>query len=226
MTPKVLEKAYAVALRKKGCSYNEILQRVPVARSTLSLWLRDVPLSEEERRLLKHRTSEGALKGRLKAAAAHRSDREERDRKMFEEMRTKYASHKSDPFFVAGIILYWAEGAKRSGGAFFFMNSDENAHILMLDWLEKYFEIPRGDIGIRLYARRPVAHERKEEWWAKTLNIPLFNFRKTVFKPASRLAKKRPDYRGCPRLELTRGLNGRKMGFLTDLFLEDYRARQ
>ena len=33
----------AIALRKAGYSYNLILEQVPVSKSTLSIWLADVP---------------------------------------------------------------------------------------------------------------------------------------------------------------------------------------
>jgi transcriptional regulator with XRE-family HTH domain len=42
----------AVAMREEGRSYREIRDVVGVSKSTLSLWLRDVPLSEEQQRAL------------------------------------------------------------------------------------------------------------------------------------------------------------------------------
>lgn len=38
----------AIALRQKGFSYSEILVQIPVAKSTLSLWLRSVDLSRPQ----------------------------------------------------------------------------------------------------------------------------------------------------------------------------------
>ena len=46
MVEKKKEKAKAIRLRRKGKSYNEILEKVPVAKSTLSRWLRDVSLAK------------------------------------------------------------------------------------------------------------------------------------------------------------------------------------
>jgi hypothetical protein len=40
---------HAVALRLQGKSYNDIRRELGVSKSTLSLWLRDVPLTEEHR---------------------------------------------------------------------------------------------------------------------------------------------------------------------------------
>ena len=49
MPLKQSEKAKAIAFRKEGKTYSEILKKVPVAKSTLSLWLRDVGLSKTQK---------------------------------------------------------------------------------------------------------------------------------------------------------------------------------
>lgn len=48
MIEKTLEKLKAIKLRREGLSYREILRYVPVAKSTLSLWLRDVGLAKRQ----------------------------------------------------------------------------------------------------------------------------------------------------------------------------------
>ncbi len=222
MRPRVLEKQRAIELRRKGWSYNQILQKIPVAKSSLSLWLTHTPLSENEKRLLKERREESISLGRLKAAAAHRANREERDRLLFEVMRSDFARYKHEILFQIGIALYWAEGAKRSS-SFMFMNSDSDMTNIMLDWIERYFSLKRNQVRVRLYIHKPYAHEHCEERWSKEINVPLSRFNKTIFKPTGLLVKKRPDYKGCLRIEITKGLPLRKMKFLTQLFLEEYK---
>jgi len=46
---KFKEKEKAIKLRKRGFSYSEILREIPVAKSTLSLWLRSVGLAKKQR---------------------------------------------------------------------------------------------------------------------------------------------------------------------------------
>ena len=57
----------AVAMRKEGRSYREIRDVVGVSKSTLSLWLRDVPLTEDQQRVLAQR---GPSAGEFKARTA------------------------------------------------------------------------------------------------------------------------------------------------------------
>ena len=42
---KIKEKNQALKLRKQGLSYNEIREKIPVSKDTLSRWCRDIVLS-------------------------------------------------------------------------------------------------------------------------------------------------------------------------------------
>src|SRR5207302_1688278 len=61
----------ARAMRLEGRSYREIRAVVPVSKSTLSLWLKDVAISEEQRELLEARRA-GASERRATALRARR----------------------------------------------------------------------------------------------------------------------------------------------------------
>ena len=56
-------KKKSIFLRKKGWSYSEILRRVPVAKSTLSLWLRSVGLSKKQRQRFTEKKLLAAIRG-------------------------------------------------------------------------------------------------------------------------------------------------------------------
>ena len=46
---KYAEKIEAVRLRKEGQSYKTILKQVKVSKSTLSMWLRDIELTQKQK---------------------------------------------------------------------------------------------------------------------------------------------------------------------------------
>jgi hypothetical protein len=48
-------------LRRRGMSYSEIMDLIPVKKSTLATWCRDVPLTELQIKAIKERT--GSVKG-------------------------------------------------------------------------------------------------------------------------------------------------------------------
>jgi hypothetical protein len=225
MIPLVQEKAKAIELRRKGYSYREIRRAVSVSKSSLSLWLSDLPLTKTEKRYLRRRNSANITRGRIKWAAAMHQIRLEKQQALFKVSEKEFQEKSLDPFFHVGIALYWAEGAKRSS-CFQFVNSDDGMIRVMLLWIEKFLSISRQHINVRLYIHKPYAHENCEKWWSEQISIPPANFKRTIYKPTGLLIKKRPNYKGCIRVELGGKLGGmtllRKMQFWQNLLLEYY----
>lgn len=222
MDKKVREKEYAVTLRRKGLSYNEILEKIPVAKSSLSLWLKDLPLTQKEKAILRHRKDANISRGRIKAAAANNQNRLKRERELFVVAKNDFGKNITHPLFAVGIALYWAEGSKRSN-QFHFTNSDPDMVVLMIQWIEIFLNVPRSELNFRLYMHKPYAHERWEEKWARHLGVSLKNFKKTVFKPTGLLIKKRPNYMGCIRIEVRKSvIHLRTVIFWQRLLVEHY----
>ena len=63
MTVKLKEKELAIKLRRRGLSYNEILRKVPVAKSSLSLWLKSVGLAKKQKQRLTKKKLAAARRG-------------------------------------------------------------------------------------------------------------------------------------------------------------------
>lgn len=222
MRHKSEEIELAIELRKKGHSYRDILSKVPLAKSTLSKWLKDLPLTEVEKDYLKGRRDSNISRGRIKAAAANHQRKVERDRVVFLEAREEFQNLLSDSLFQVGIALYWAEGAKRNQ-SFAFTNSDPEMVVLMIGWIKKYLKANPEEIRLRLYIHKPYAHENCEEYWSLATGIPLIQFAKTSYKPTSLLIKKRPNYKGCVRIELGKVNYLRKLTFWQQMLIEHYR---
>lgn len=201
MKSRLEEKAEVIRLRKLGHSYREILQLVPVAKSSVSLWLKHIDLSPSELAYLGKMTKVRKDGARLKAAFTNRTRRLKREEKICEIAKNEFEIYIKDPFFIAGILLYWAEGAKQ-GSYFYFVNSDVEMHRIMLKWVRKYLSIPSEKLKWRLYIHKPYQHENCEEWWSKTLDITRESFEKTILKPTPHRRKKNPTYKGCMRFSI------------------------
>lgn len=221
MRPKVQEIQKAIALRRKGLSYRDILSQVSLAKSTVSNYLKDLPLTESEKKYLKSRRDSNISRGRIKAATSNHMRRIVRDGFLFEEARKEFQAMSEDPLFHVGIALYWAEGAKRNS-IFAFTNSDPDMMVLMITWVERFLSVSRTDVRARLYTHKPFAHENNEQYWSNVTGVPFRNFRKTIYKPTGLLVKKRPNYRGCVRIELSRVVYLRKLLFWQKMLIEHY----
>lgn len=225
MKALVQEKERAIQLRKKGLCYRDILKEVSVAKSSLSLWLKDLPLTKNEKYALKKRKNNNISRGRIKVAGILSQRRLDRELIWLREARQAFKKNSNTPFFHTGIALYWAEGAKRSN-QWSFINSDEEMSSLMLEWVERFLDINRQDVRFRLYIHKLYAHENCELWWQTKMDILSKQFSRTIYKPSGRGIKKRPLYKGCLRFELPRSKSLlMKMKFWQSMLVEYYQKQ-
>lgn len=224
MRSLVQEKEQAISLRKKGQTYKEILDIVKVSKSSLSSWLKDLPLTKDEKSYLRSRTDSNISRGRINTASSLRNRRLAREKVQYQEAKLTFHKNITDPLFFVGVSLYWAEGGKRTS-QWQFVNSDENMQKVMLKWLEKFIKIETRDVFFRLYVHKAYRDSGYEKWWAKTLGVSERQLLKTIIKPSGLGIKKRPNYKGCLRLEVRSSkalLN--KMRFWEQMLVEYYTA--
>lgn len=62
-------------LRRKGLSYSEIRSRIPLAKSTVSNWCKDIKLTNEQIARLDRRKINGGYAGSLKGAKVNQEKR-------------------------------------------------------------------------------------------------------------------------------------------------------
>lgn len=222
MNPLVREKERAVRLRKRGYTYRDILKEVRVAKSSLSLWLKELPLTHLEKQYLKDRKDSNITRGRIRAATSNHVRRLVRDKFLLQSARQEFDKKIRDPFFAVGVALYWAEGAKRSP-SFSFMNSDPDMVVLMLSWIRKFLDVSDEEIGLRLYVHKAYLHENCEVYWSRTTRLPFEHFKKTIVKKSISLVKRRPNYRGCVRIELMKVRHLRRMQYWRNMLVEYYK---
>jgi hypothetical protein len=148
-----------------------------------------------------------------------------RDGFLLQDAKRGFEENSKNPLFHIGIALYWAEGAKRSS-YFAFANSDPDMIALMLDWVRIFLDISEEEIAFRLYLHKPYAHENCEGFWSEKIKVPLSQFKKTIYKPTGLLVKKRPQYKGCIRLELYKVVHIRRMRYWQQMLVEYYRKQR
>lgn len=182
MILKTKEKSEAIKLRKRGLSYSEILKEIPVAKSTLSLWLRSIGLAKRQRQRLTE-----------KKLAAMRRGWEARRRKRLqitEEIKTKARNEigklSNRELWLIGSALYWAEGTKEKDKSMGvkFSNSDPQMIKLFLEWLHRICKIPPKDIYFEIYLHKNSVSREKEvqNYWMRITNSSLSQFQKIVWK--------------------------------------------
>lgn len=169
MLPKPIEHALAIKLRYKGLSYSEIIRKVPVSQAVLSLWLRNIPLTiKQKERLLD-------LSSRAGGRARHQQ-RLDRMVSLKKEVEKELPQLLKNQFFMFGLALYWAEGAKikpwRTSVRVDFANSDPLLIILMRKWLMKFSSVKGDDLQYRLHIHVTADALKAKKVLAKILGVP------------------------------------------------------
>lgn len=189
----------AVAMRREGRSYREIREVVGVSKSTLSLWLRDVPLTEDQRVALARRSPAGATR----RARAIRASAAQRRARIQDEARAQITNLSESELFVAGVVAYWAEGSKnkpwRTGQSVKFMNSDPRLIQLFLSWL-RLADVSPDRLIFRLHIHQSADATDALAFWSKAVDAPLSQFGNTTVKshnPKTVRKNVGADYHGC-----------------------------
>lgn len=187
-------KAKAIRLRIAGNSYNEIRKKIDVAKSTLSSWLKDLPISSTIRKnnILAAKTvwarnitlynKSRALQARLRAH--HIESEAARDISPFSKRELK----------LVGIALYWAEGYKKAKWSALFCNSDPRMVLLMMRFFREICRVPDEKFRPQVQIHPNVSREEAEKYWSKIIRLPMHTFRKPLMQVSKSSKYRRPPH--------------------------------
>ncbi|MHB1316317.1 MAG: hypothetical protein ACYCZW_00480 [Minisyncoccota bacterium] len=177
-------KEKAIALRKEGKVYSEILKEVPVAKSTLSLWLRDVGLAKVQ----KQRITQKRLDASIRGGQARHEQRVKLQQDIFNQAYKDITHISKRELWLIGIALYWAEGSKEKeyypGSRFQFGNSDPRMIRLFVKWLMEAMDIPGDEISFDIYIHKNSKNNENmvKIYWSEVTGFPLDKFKNIYFK--------------------------------------------
>lgn len=214
---KEIQKKLAVELRLSGQSYSEILNSIPVAKSTLSLWLREVGMAKK----FVVKNTEKRLNAAKRGALARKSERLIRTELVYKTAKNEIGKVDSKAFWVAGVALYWAEGSKQKennlSSRVLFSNSDPEMVTYFQKWLKYFCNVTAEELGYELYIHKNEYLNSVVDYWCNLLKINKCNL-KVRFKKGnieSYRKNKYANYKGLIRITVLKStdLNRRIMSW-------------
>lgn len=193
MRQKVAEKFTAIRLRKQGKSVLEIAERLGVAKSSVSVWIRNVSLSPvAEKRLLQKISAGQRAGGRSQHAKVINA----------ENTHLQFASKNINSLKISlehkrllCALIYWCEGAK-SANRVDFTNADPKLVGLFLSLFRSSFAIDESKFRVCLHIHDYHDRQKQIVFWSKVTTISLEQFIKPYTKPhTGRQINK--GYQGC-----------------------------
>lgn len=214
-------KKVAIKFRKDGFTYSEILKQIPVAKSTLSLWLREVGLAKAQKQRITKKRIASALRG----AQKRRQQRIDNTNIIYSEAQKDVKEVSRRELWLMGVMLYWAEGSKektyRPGTGIEFSNSDSSMVKFFLKWLIEICNIDKNRITFGLYIHENNKHRLEEvrRYWLKELKFPSSSLNYIYFKKHKVKTKRKnigENYYGNIRIRVTAssGLNRKISGWI------------
>ena len=165
---KLEERRRARELRAEAWTLQEIADELGVAKSSVSVWVRDVEFVAKPRRRV------AAQRSYVHPARQAKLDQIER---LNREGLERVGTLSEREFLMAGIALYAGEGAK-TDGAVGFANSDPELVALFCRWLRHFFDIDERRVRLRLYLHEGLDLSAATDFWSGLTGVPEDQFMK------------------------------------------------
>jgi transcriptional regulator with XRE-family HTH domain len=182
---KVEAREQARMLRARNHTLEEIATELGVSKSSVSVWVRDVPFTPSKRRHGPHRRPHPQRVAKLQQIEQLDASGRERIGQLDEAA-----------FLVAGIALYAGEGAKRDASVTF-ANSDPRMIRLHCAWLRRFFEIDEARLRVRVYLHQGLDIDAAEAFWSELTAIPRSQFHAPYRAIADPSIRRNKHENGC-----------------------------
>ncbi|MGW0947176.1 hypothetical protein ACWD4O_32155 [Streptomyces sp. NPDC002623] len=192
-------------LRQQGWTYNQIQAELGCSKSSVSLWVRDLPHPEPKCTPEEQRERMNAGLARLRA-----SREQEREATKW-EAAAAIGTLSDRELFLTGVALYWAEGTKDKPHArresVEFVNSDPGMITVFLAWLD-LLEVSRDRLHCRVMIHESADVAAAERYWSGLVGIDRSAMGKTILKkhnPTTVRKNTGDNYKGCLGIKVRRG---------------------
>jgi transcriptional regulator with XRE-family HTH domain len=183
---KVVEQERARELRAGAWTLKEIAAELGVAKSSVSIWVRDVPFEPRPRSTARRR---GPNRLQQRKAAEIEA--------LLEEGRRRIGPLSEQEFLVAGAALYAGEGAKRDG-VVKLANSDPRMIDFFCRWLRAFFDVDESRLRVNLYLHEGLDLDSAVAFWVDVTSIPPEQFTKPYRAIPDSSIRRSKHPMGCP----------------------------
>ncbi len=177
---KLIEKDASIDLRRKGYAINAIAKELGVAKSSVSLWVRNIQLTERQVNKLKLSPFTNIAIERRRESRLKNENRKRQESISSAQSEVPILDAKN--LWLMGVMLYWAEGGKTQRMVRF-SNGDPEMIKIMIKFFKIVCEVPNTKLRGYIHIHDSLDHKAAEEYWSNISGIPISQFFKTYRKP-------------------------------------------
>lgn len=165
----------------------EIARIVGVSVGSVSLWVRDVPLTPAQEAALDARNP---VRNGQRRGTVNNSKRCREIRVAAQEIGREHV-RAGDTTFIAGCVLYWAEGSKRRNSVTL-TNADPDLVEVFLRFLRTCHAVTddRVTLSVNCFLENGLTLEAIQDWWLARLNLPAHCLRAPAVNRLSSASKR------------------------------------
>jgi hypothetical protein len=181
-------------LRQSGMSVRAIANTLHVSSGSVSVWVRDIELTENQKEeLKKHQRKWGGQN-----AGAQTNKRKHQQKRMECQEAGKARAREGRPLHLTGCMLYWAEGSKDRNQVFF-VNSDGQMLRLFMRFLREELNVEDTKITLLIHCHSNDENEKQRisGYWIDFLGLPPTCYTKVITKQGSDSRRKRHENGIC-----------------------------
>lgn len=182
MSKRLVEtKNKVIGLRLQGASYSQIKKQLGVSKSTLSGWLRKYPLPPERIKELRDH-SEVRIENYRNTMRAKRASRQTQ---VYLKEKSSLIPLSKKELYIAGLFLYWGEGAKTTQSATSLSNTNPKIVKFFVYWLKEIIKIPTSKIMVKIHLYSDMNISQETKYWSSILKLPTTQFKKPYIKQST-----------------------------------------
>ncbi len=182
---KVAEQEKARRLRAQSRTLADIAETLGVSKSSVAVWVRDVPFTPSKRRYGPHARYHPWQTRKLRQI-----------KQMNEWGSDQIGRLPEKAFLAAGAALYAGEGSK-TGHSVRFANTDPTMVRFFCAWLRCFFDIDESRLRVRVYLHEGLDLDAAEHFWAEATRVPRTQFGKPYRAVADSSIRKTKHEYGC-----------------------------
>jgi len=171
----------AVQFRKRGFTLEEIARICDVSKGTVSKWLKNNTFSDSVTKQNKKRAGLENAKRLQLMGKARSSERANRYREALRSAETEYRHYKHNPLFVAGLMLYMAQGDMKNEHQIRLSGTDEKAHKVFIKFTLEYLGVSKTDIHFWILLYKGQSEEVSMKRWKAATTLPYSQFYKNQY---------------------------------------------
>jgi len=179
----------AVQFRKRGFTLEEIAKICDVSKSTVSKWLKNNATSADVTVRNKRRAGRENAKRLKLINKTRRNERASRYKEIEKAAATEFKHYKSNPLFVAGLMLYMSEGDAKDSSQIRISSAEKHTHKHFIRFAVEYLGVEKHKIRFWILLYPTHNEEACMKRWKQATSLPYAQFHKNQVIQSSKKTK-------------------------------------